>query len=197
MSLTKAQQELVALGASIGAGCHPCTEYHIAEAARAGLSTAEIDRALADAECVKRSAYNELAVRARELLGQRVEAPPPCCDDTSLAKEFVSVGAAIGANSLPQLRKHIEQARAVGMTPEQLREAVEVAQGVQRAAAGFTTKETSTLLAQVGEQGLSVPVFLTESPGGEADGGCGPGCGCNAPESEPAAAAPAKSGGCC
>ncbi|MEX2374922.1 MAG: carboxymuconolactone decarboxylase family protein, partial [Dehalococcoidia bacterium] len=61
MTLTKAEQELVAIGASVGAGCHPCLEFHLREGAGAGLETAILIQAVADAECVKRSAYNELA----------------------------------------------------------------------------------------------------------------------------------------
>ena len=90
MTLTKAQEELIAIGASIGAGCHPCLEYHLSEASKAGLAQSDLLQALADAECVKRSAYDELSVRGRELLAVEAELPPSCCDETNAMKEFVS-----------------------------------------------------------------------------------------------------------
>jgi AhpD family alkylhydroperoxidase len=192
MTLTKAEQELVAIGASVGAGCHPCTEYHLAEGAKAGLAQSEMMQALADAECVKRSAYNELAVRGRELLGEAAELPPSCCDDTSVAKEFVSVGSAVGANSIAQLRKHIDQARGVGIDLTQLAHAVKIAQNVQRHAAEATAKEAA-LLTQVVSRGHA-PVFLTGSASAaSSEEGCGAECGCHAEEAK----SQADAGGCC
>ena len=35
--LTPADRELVGIGASIGAGCHPCLEYHLDAGSSAGL----------------------------------------------------------------------------------------------------------------------------------------------------------------
>jgi len=192
MTLTKAEQELVAIGASIGAGCHPCLEYHLAEGARVGLEAGVLLQALADAECVKRSAYNELAVRGRELLGETAELPPACCDETSVTKEFVSLGSALGANSVAQLRKHVEQARGVGINTTQLSHAVEIAQNVQRHAGELTAKEAA-LLTQAVSRGHA-PVFLTSAasvPSGEE--GCGADCACHAEDATSAA----ESGGCC
>lgn len=190
MTLTKAEQELVAIGASVGAGCHPCTEYHLAEGAKAGLGQSEISQALADAECVKRSAYNELAARSRELIGESAELPPSCCDDTSIAKEFVSVGSAVGANSIAQLRKHIDQARGVGIDLAQLQSAMEIAQNVQRHAAEFTAKE-GALLTQAASGG-NAPIFLTASAAAPtSEEACGADCGCHSNESV------AEAGACC
>jgi AhpD family alkylhydroperoxidase len=176
--LTKTEQELIAIGSSVGAGCQPCLEYHLSEGAQAGLSKAELLQALADAECVKRSAYNEVAVRGRELLAVAADLPPACCDDTSVMKEFVSVGSAIGANSLAQLRKHIEQARGVGISSVQLSQAIEIARNVQQHAAEGTLKEATRLATAV--TAPDAPVFLSETFQGATDQSCGPDCDCNA-----------------
>ena len=181
MTLTKAEQELVAIGASIGAGCHPCLEYHLHEGAAAGLEPAILMQALADAECVKRSAYNELAVYGRELLGESADLPPSCCDDTSVTKEFVSVGSALGANSVAQLRKHIDQARGVGIDLTQLKHAIEIAQNVQRHAAEGTVREAELLTQAVGA--AHAPVFLMASPLSVGEQSCGTDCGCHTAES--------------
>jgi AhpD family alkylhydroperoxidase len=176
--LTRTEQELIAIGASVGAGCQPCLEYHLSEGGQAGLSKAELLQALADAECVKRSAYNELAVRGRELLAMAADMPPACCDDTSVMKEFVSVGSAIGANSLIQLRKHIDQARGVGIGNAQLSEAIEIARNVQKHAAEGTAREAN-LLAATSTPSFE-PVFLS-APFADAasEQCCGPECECN------------------
>jgi AhpD family alkylhydroperoxidase len=192
MTLTKAEEELVAIGASVGAGCHPCLEYHLAEVQKAGISRDVMLQAVADAECVKRSAYNELAVRGRELLDEAAELPLSCCDETSVAKEFVSVGSAVGANSLAQLRKHVDQARGVGIDTTQLNHAVEIAQNVQRHAAEFTAKEAA-LLTQTASRSHA-PVFLTATAAASSDeGSCGADCGCHAEDSS----ATAQAGACC
>ena len=192
MTLTKAEQEMVAIGASVGAGCHPCLEYHLAEAATAGIAQPDALQAVADAECVKRSAYNELAVRGRELLGEAAELPPSCCDETSVAKEFVSVGSAIGANSVAQLRKHIDQARGVGIDNAQLNHAVEIARNVQRHAAEATAQEAELLTRPLSAG--HAPVFLTASavaPSSEES--CGAECGCHSDEG----ASKAEATACC
>ncbi|MDZ7728499.1 MAG: carboxymuconolactone decarboxylase family protein [Dehalococcoidia bacterium] len=176
--MTKASEELVAIGASVGAGCHPCLQYHLSAGREAGLTQDAMNQALADAECVKRSAYNELAVRGRELLGQPAELPAACCDDTNAAKEYVSVGAAVGANSVAQLEKHLGQAREQGIDETQLRQAIEIARNVQHHAGEATARHAERLTAGAA---ANTPVFLTaEGPeSGAGEEACGPDCGCN------------------
>lgn len=177
MTLTSAEQELVAIGASVGAGCHPCTEHHLKEGSRAGIRREELLQALADAECVKRSAYNELVVASRAHLGESAELPPSCCDDTNIAKEFVSVGSAVGANSVAQLAKHLEQARGVGLTGEQLTEAISIARNVQHHAAEFTARE-AVRLGQY-QAATKAPIFLTGEPVAVTEeNACGADCAC-------------------
>ncbi|WP_322794952.1 carboxymuconolactone decarboxylase family protein [Tepidiforma sp.] len=183
--LTPAERELAALGASIGAGCFPCTEYHLRAGREVGLDSAALLQAIADAECVKRSGAEELSVHARRELGQPAEVGPGCCNDTNRAKEFVSIGAAVGANALLQLRKHIGQALGLGITPAEIEAAVEAAREVQRHAAGVTAREVSRLLAE--------PVRVVSAPAGSE---CGPDCGCHdAQAPAPAEAASACCGG--
>jgi AhpD family alkylhydroperoxidase len=192
MKLTHAQQELVAIGASVGSGCHPCLTYHLAEAARAGLAREAIFQALADAECVKRSAYNEQAVLGRELLNEEAELPPSCCEDTSAEKEYVSLGSAIGANSIAQFQKHAGQAQQVGIDPAAIAEAVTIARQVQARAAEITAEESARIASEAPPK--HAPVFLTAdvvSAGSEE--ACGDDCACN---EAPAAAETASACGC-
>jgi AhpD family alkylhydroperoxidase len=149
MVLTNSERELVAIGAAIGAGCQPCLTYHLGAATQAGLSQAARLQALADGERVKRGQYDLLAALGRELLGIQPDAGPSAdaSASTDPAVELVSIGAAIGANSLPNVREHITAARATGRSPAQLGVAVKVAQAVQKKAAEITAGEVAALMA--------------------------------------------------
>ncbi len=51
--LSHKEKELVAVGASVAAGCIPCTRYHIEEVRATGATTDEITHAIEAALCVK------------------------------------------------------------------------------------------------------------------------------------------------
>ncbi|MEX2230084.1 MAG: carboxymuconolactone decarboxylase family protein [Dehalococcoidia bacterium] len=176
MILTEQQRELVAIGASVGAGCFSCLDHHVTEAGRVGLDESIILRAVEDAECVKRSAYNELAAHARKTLRLAYQMPPDCCSDSTLGKEFVSLGSAVAANAPQQLQKHVEGARAQGMTEAQIGDAIAVARQVQSSAASITARELPAL--EVARE-ANAPIWLTATGPGAAEGeACGPDCGC-------------------
>ena len=42
MSISLKEKELAAVGISIGAGCRPCTDYHLDAVRKSGASDAEI-----------------------------------------------------------------------------------------------------------------------------------------------------------
>ncbi len=56
MLFTLREKELVAVGASVAAGCKPCTTYHVKQVRETGASDEEIQQAIADAICVRNSA---------------------------------------------------------------------------------------------------------------------------------------------
>ena len=80
---TQAVEELVALGAAIGANCEPCFQYHFREARKAGVSRDDIVRAVATAKNVKETATDAiLKVAGRNLAAERDEEmlkTVPCC----------------------------------------------------------------------------------------------------------------------
>jgi AhpD family alkylhydroperoxidase len=177
-TLTTAELELASIGASVGAGCQPCLEHHLRAGREAGLSSAQLLQALADAECVKRSAYNQLAAHGRSLLGESVEEPADCCSDSNRAKEFVSIGSAIGANSLANLDKHVAAAKAVGLSEAQIAAAIKVAQSVQRHAASVTADAAAALVRSSVPASTKEPIWLTSPSATEQSACCGPSCGC-------------------
>ncbi len=121
--LSKEQWELVAVGASVGAGCHPCVSYHVKAGAKAGLSG---DRLLA---------------------------------------ALASFGAALGANDLANIERHMLAAAQLGASRPQLQEAIEMAQKVQENATRIHVREAEKLL-----EGATLAAGSAEE--GECDDSC-------------------------
>ena len=133
-TLSEHQRALVAIGACVGSGCVSCLDDHVAEARTLGLADAAILRAIEDAECVKRGAYDETAAHAREVLGLAAQPPPDCCSDSTLEREFIWLGSAVAANATLQTQKHLDAARAQGITDEQIASVIMLAKQAQTCA---------------------------------------------------------------
>ena len=188
--LTPADRELVGIGASIGAGCHSCLEFHLHAGSRAGLGQEGLLKAIEDAECVRRSASGQLSALGRRSLGMAAELPADCCDTSDRAKELAAIGAAVAANSRANLEKHIAAATLVGVSARELDEAVRLARAVQRRSEEILAEEATRLLAR------PEPVVAEPAP---VSPGCGPDCGCGGTAAAsvlPVVEAAAASGGC-
>ncbi len=78
-------RKLIAVGASVGANCHPCLEYHVGKALESGVDRDEIMEAVDIAKNVRRGAaasMDRLAlhlVRDRLPLTSGVEEKCECC----------------------------------------------------------------------------------------------------------------------
>ena len=53
-------KELIAIGASITANCHPCIKYHLSKGREYGLSEEEIAQAVAVGKMVRKGAAGEM-----------------------------------------------------------------------------------------------------------------------------------------
>jgi len=167
-SLTDAQREFVALGAAIGAGCQPCTQYHVRAALKAGLGQEEILRALDQAQSVRQEGGVAVANVGRTMLGLDGEAQGQGCV-CDAAQALVHVGSAAGCNAGGLLARYLEAASGLGLSPEALAEAVEVAQAVkEKGAMGFFAKDVERALGKL----TPAPVIA-----GGSGSCCGPGCG--------------------
>lgn len=164
MSLTLVQQSLVNIGASVGAGCHPCLTYHLEAGKKAGLSQIDLAKVLSDAQRVKRSAMESFSGHGNKLLGEPAAPSAMSCGDSDLAKELISIGVAVGANAVSELRSHVAAARAAGLTDVDVAMAVNLAQGVQQRAAELTARAALPLMATAETARIAI---------------CGPACGCN------------------
>ncbi len=80
---SRAVEELVAIGAALGANCESCLAYHFGEARKAGVSRDDIALAIATARKVKEAAAGEIAkVAGRHLASAATEETLkvlPCC----------------------------------------------------------------------------------------------------------------------
>jgi AhpD family alkylhydroperoxidase len=141
--LSGEQQELVAVGASVGAGCQPCVSHHLSAGAKAGLDGEQLLAAVASAERVRAEAAVAIGDHARATLGP---------DLTSLAllsrleETLASLGAALGANDATNIERQLRAATDLGATRTQLEQAIETVHNVQESAARIHLREAERLL---------------------------------------------------
>lgn len=122
MSINYKEKELVAVGASVAAGCKPCTNYHFKKVRKAGTSDEEIKQAISDAICVRNSAKEIMEAHGLKHLGiEKNINDCGCNEETTRIKELVSVSAAFAVNCTSNLEKHINAALNVGITDEEIK----------------------------------------------------------------------------
>ncbi len=63
-------KELIAMGASAAANCHPCIDHHLAKCDVLGIDREEVAAAVKVGLMVNRGAENAIRKKARELLGE-------------------------------------------------------------------------------------------------------------------------------
>lgn len=145
--LSQKEKELIAIGASVAAGCVPCTQYHARVVRRAGASDAEIAGAVDAALRVRAEARGVMAQVASEALGMpaQAEAPQPAVPGERVA-QLVTLAAAVAANCPALFERLAAACRAAGVTEPEIRLAVGLAQ-MTRAKATEKTDEAARALA--------------------------------------------------
>ena len=166
--LTEKEQELVAVGASIAAGCRPCTAYHVRAARIAGADKEEIRQAANDALDVRRSATASMAQLAAKQLGDAPESDATNCPEKSLMGELVSVSAALAVNCVTNLETHLTAAWQLGATVRQIQTVLDIARAVKSMAG----KKAEAAIARAAEESQV----------------CADDCGCHDAQSQPSPA---------
>jgi AhpD family alkylhydroperoxidase len=146
--LSEKDQEIIAVGASVAAGCLPCTTYHRRAAAGAGAAESDILQAVRDATQVRRAA-TEIMARAGGLSADEAGPPPAGAETRTLLRELVSVGAAYALNCSTSLKTHLEAARAAGATGTQMLTAIKIACAI-RDVAGEKARAAAGAVLRVG-----------------------------------------------
>ena len=168
-SLTDAERELVAIGAAIGAGCQPCTQYHVRAALESGLSREEIGRAIDAAQVVRQEGGITVAKVGKRMLGAGPEEAQPDVQPPDRPQLLVCIGSAVGCNGGGLLTGYIATAvERFGLSGEDLRSALEMAEMVKERAADFLCKDAERALEKL-------PVTAVGAAGGSASC-CASGC---------------------
>ena len=180
-SLSGEQKELVAVGASIGSGCHPCTDHHLKAGAKVGLDGERLLAAVSSAERVAAEAAVRMTDHVRRELGPEVKVPAAA---SALDDALASFGAALGANDLSTIERHMRAAVELGASRPQLQEAIDVAQNVQQNAIRIHLREAGRLL-----EASRAPLAAS---GDEAASGEGCQCGADGVTDAPLLEVPAQ-----
>lgn len=127
MSLDLKEKELVAVSASVAAGCKPCTNYHFKKVRETGASDEEIKQTISDAMCVRDSAKKIMEAQGLKHMGIVKDVDDcGCSDSTTRIKELVSVAAAFAVNCSSNLEKHITTARNINISDDEIRSALDL-----------------------------------------------------------------------
>ncbi|NLH41625.1 MAG: carboxymuconolactone decarboxylase family protein [Planctomycetes bacterium] len=72
-------QELIAIGASVGAHCQPCLTYHVGKAREMGVGEQEIREAVTVGQKVEKGAMSAMRDFSGNLLGSSSQNGSACC----------------------------------------------------------------------------------------------------------------------
>ena len=137
--LSQKQKELVAVGASLGAGCIPCTEHHARAVREAGASEEEVRWAAGVGLAIKRESLDVMTALAADRLALPL-APATSdlrdrAEDQSELGALVAVAAATAAHCVPALEREISEARRLGASEDNVRRAVRIGHAVREVGA--------------------------------------------------------------
>ena len=192
-NLNAEQKELVAVGASVGAGCKPCVSHHLKAGAQAGLEGEQLLAAVVSAERVGAEAAVAIGDHVRSKLGPDVSSLALL---SRLEEALASLGAALGANDATNIERQLRAAADLGASRSQLQQAIETAHTVQENAARIHLREAARLLDAV------APATATAQTDADSRERCG--CGSDAGtdeapvagEQQPVAATSGHAAGC-
>ncbi len=145
--LNTAEKEMIALAASIAAGCQPCTLHHLEAARAAGTCEKGTTLAVTAGAEVRRSAAEAMAVWGIEQLGGAAELPGDWVTQRKLIRALVSVAAAFAVNSVPEFQRFAEEAHRYGATDRQIRLAVSIARKIKSVSAEKVEAAAQQLIA--------------------------------------------------
>ncbi|MFC2083570.1 carboxymuconolactone decarboxylase family protein [Bacteroidota bacterium] len=141
MSLTKIEKELVYVGASVVAGCKPCTEYHIKKAKNMNALDEEIKHSIniaMNAQNAVKSIMETYALHKLDNKNKVFEIEQT--DNSTRIKELISIAATYAVNSPDNLKYHIKRARILGLPEEDIKSALDSAIFVKRSAEEHVNK---------------------------------------------------------
>src|SRR6266498_1128217 len=161
--LGQKEKELIALAASIAAGCQPCTAHHVKAAHGAGATETEISAAIDNALNVRISATKIMAEIAHGNPSDKCVIEPQIGSLQQLINELVSIGASLACNSVNGLEYHLQRAKITGALDRQIQTALGIARAIKKEAE---------------EKSEAVVERFVKPAKMKTDDNCGNGCGC-------------------
>jgi AhpD family alkylhydroperoxidase len=172
-SLTDKERELVAIGASIGAGCELCTQYHVGASLKSGLTQDEVSRAVDEAQAVRREGGVAVSNVGRRILGVEHDQGEGLSEPAERRQALVYIGAAAGCNAGSLLTGYIAAAvERFALSGEQIGSALEMTKVVKERAADFLRRDIERALRQAKVEAAAVTGSWSD--GGGSRGCCGP-----------------------
>jgi AhpD family alkylhydroperoxidase len=178
--LSARDKELIAIGASVGAGCQPCTVHHLQAAQALGATHDDIRQAVDDALCVRRNATQVMNDWADTNLGAAPATEAACCGEKPLVRELVSLAAGVAVSCSTNVARHLAAARRTGASARQIQIAVGIARAIRGVAERHAVQSIGAEDAEGGACCTSEAPAQPTTPEAAPSGGCGDGCGCGA-----------------
>jgi AhpD family alkylhydroperoxidase len=132
--LTGKERALISIGASVAAGCQPCTAYHLKAARAAGACERSVALAVETALTGRNSATTASYEWAGRCQGDRPEIDADFRAQKQLIAELTSIAVAVAVNSVPDFERHLAAAREGGARLEQIQSAIDIARRIKRTA---------------------------------------------------------------
>ena len=168
MTMRLKEREMVAIGASVAAGCRPCTDYHVKAAREAKLTGGEIRQAIDDAMNVRQNALEVMKAYGLQHLGETEETDGGGrAGPTTRIKELVSIAAAFAVNCTTNLENHLAAAESLGISGEEIQDVTKLAGFIRGKAASHVEKMVAP--EELTHQGADA----APAPNAGAAGGCG------------------------
>ncbi len=179
VELNQKEQSLIAVGASVAAGCRPCTAYHAKAARTAGACDRSIALAIETAVSGRTSATAIMDEWAEHCQGARPHIDADFRAQKRLIAELTAIATAVAVNSVPDLENHLAAARDIGAPPEQIHIAIEIARKIKRVA----EEKVEVITRGIGGDAPSAaavagPCGSIQASRPAATAGAQPGCGC-------------------
>jgi AhpD family alkylhydroperoxidase len=141
-TLDSKEKELVMVGASIAAGCKPCTKYHVKKALEVGLSKIDIRIAIENAYEIRLKAAKIMLSHGLNLLeiDEDIKNPETDYGEIRREEELVAIAASYAVNCTSSLEEHISRGKEVGIGDNEITEIAELVAFIQKKAKSHVDK---------------------------------------------------------
>lgn len=136
------EKELIAVAASVAAGCEYCTQFHVNAARENKAGEAELEQMVKLALCVRERATGRMSSVAWKELGREVGMPVcDCSAPPSVLEALASAASALAANCGSGVPLFLDAAVAAGSSDHDCQVALGLARKIKKVAAERADEE--------------------------------------------------------